>query len=150
MRCTEITSTSTSPDIASTAAGRERRLANELPLTGRGARLGAMDARRRLFALLVALLCAMGWVPTASARASGDSVVAGESRGVLPGRLPETPPAEPSTTGGDDEPADLPPGAMAVTPSPSASLETSGASPAERPAPRRVRPASPRGPPSIA
>jgi hypothetical protein len=107
-----------------------------------------MDARRRLFALLVALCCAMGWAPTASARGSEDRVVSGESRGVLPGRSPEAPPAEPSAEG-DDDSARLPSWPALPAQRSGVVVAPRQRDDVDRRVTRRVRPAGPRGPPSI-
>jgi lauroyl/myristoyl acyltransferase len=45
-----------------------------------------VDVRARLIALLVAVLCAVGWVPVERARGTGDGVRAADGLGVLPGR----------------------------------------------------------------
>lgn len=108
-----------------------------------------MDARRRLFALFVALFCAMGWAPTASALGDGDHVVSGESRGVLPGRSPETPPAEPGSGGHDDDSGCLPADAVVLAEARSRAVAPPCAR-AVRDASRRVGSTGPRGPPSIA
>lgn len=107
-----------------------------------------MDARRRLFALLVALVCAMGWAPTASARTGEDRVVAGEGRGVLPGRPPETTPGEPSDH--DDMHGGLPPYLEVPSDCAMVASEPAWRVAEDRHLARRVEPASPRGPPSIA
>ena len=108
-----------------------------------------MDARRRLFALLVALLCAMGWAPTASARGSEDRVVSGESRGVLPGRPPEAQVAEPSADGDHDEPAALPQAVVALSDAVGRLAEPAGRADVDLRVTRPLRPFGPRGPPSL-
>lgn len=45
-----------------------------------------VDVRARLMALLVAVLCAVGWVPLERAHGTGDGVRAADGVGVLPGR----------------------------------------------------------------
>lgn len=107
-----------------------------------------MDARRRLFALLVALLCAMGWAPTASARGDGDRIVSSEARGVLPARPSDAPAAEP-TAATDHQLAGLPPQVVAVPEAAERPLASGRRIGADRRVVRRSSPAEPRGPPAM-
>jgi hypothetical protein len=56
----------------------------------------------RLMALLVAVLCAVGWVPVERARGTGDGVRAADGVGVLPGRRQSV--AEQELDLADDDP----------------------------------------------
>jgi hypothetical protein len=67
-----------------------------------------MDVRARLLALLVAALCAVGWVPTGRAGGPGDRVTARDGVGVLFGRRQHVSTVEIDTDGDDDPPCEVP------------------------------------------
>ena len=106
-----------------------------------------MDVRARLMALLVAVLCAVGWVPVERAHGTGDGVRAADGLGVLPGRRQTAAQAEldladddPLCVTVDDEPERAAGEAIVAVESPCVAPRLA----------RRRGPARVRGPPSIA
>jgi hypothetical protein len=107
-----------------------------------------MDLRARFLALLVAALCAVGWVPGDRGRGAGEGVLAADGVGVLPGRRQSVSTLEVDLAD-DDPPSTIPDEAPCVPRAVAPTSEVPRA-PAEPPlAPPRV-PARERGPPSIA
>ena len=107
-----------------------------------------MDSRVRLLALLVAALCAVGWVPAERTRGSGDGVHVTDGVGVLPGRRQSVSALEVDIA--DDDP---PCAVVAEAPSDPcvvALLDEAPRPPAEPRLARLHVPARERGPPSIA
>lgn len=107
-----------------------------------------VNARRRCLALLVAVLCVIGWAPAlGAASAASAQVSASEGQGVHPGRMAEADPGElraaaplaADVSGSPELPAASAPAVRAPGGHPSVASPRS----------RRAEPGQPRGPPAF-
>jgi hypothetical protein len=108
----------------------------------------AMDLRVRLFAFLVAAMCAVGWVPTSRLGGSDDGLRARDGIGTLPLRRQQ--PSKPPIDRADDDAAGLPAAPVSVGTPTVEHGETLAAWRGDPPVIESQRTAQPRGPPSIA